>query len=441
MRYFRIFGLLLTFSLVTSVSQAQILRSIDSAYFVFQEAEDLFRNRQYQEALTRYNQAVELESENDIYLFGKGECHLVLKEYEKAMFTLAKATKLHPDYAKGHASLAKAYQKLGRTDSMVKSLQNAFNYEDNEHKRLQYQMLMVDVLMKAEKYAQALPKIGVARGMKPDSEQLLFYEGKAANRLGKYELAKVRLETATRMLRTTDANKRAAYFFELGYAYFHLGKPAKAREVWKEANYGKYRKLIAQYNPAYYYHIASAYFEIYDYQNAEKNLFQTLKLDNNYTQAYLMLAQIQERRSMADIGLAYYQTALNSENQSFKKVKILRMVAYKMMEGEIFDKAVEMADNYLVIYPEERNILYLKALALHHLNEYEAASQILEHLIKHTAIDHKTKVKYHFVLGEIYKKAKHPEKAKFEYRSARHGTFFRAADEEYGKIVDILTIK
>lgn len=442
MRYLYIFFLLLSF-LIGSIdaTQAQIIRPYDDTQVMYEDAESLYKNRQYGQAILLYNQVVKKQPNNDIYLFGKGLCHIAMKDYEKAMFTLAKATKLRPDYAQGHYLLAKCYEKLGKTDKMVKSLEQASNYEDNEIKRFSYKMQIVEALMKTEKYSQALSQIVIAWSMQPENEQLLFYEGKVANQLKQYETARKRLEQATTKLRTTSNQKRASYYYELGYAYFHLGKTEKAQEAWKEAHYGKYKKLIARYNPQYFYHIASAYFEIYDYENAEKNLFNTLKLDKNYTQAYFMLAQIQERKAVVDAGLAYYRTALNQEDTPHKKIKMMSVVAKKMMEGQAYDQALEVIEDYTRLYPEERNMLFMKGLALHHLGEYEQAAQVLEGMIKSTAIDHKTKAKYHFLLAEIYKNANLPERAKLAYRSARYGTFYRAADEEYGKIVDLLTKK
>ncbi len=408
---------------------------------MYDEAEMLYKNRQYTQALALYTQIVKIQPNNDIYLFGKGKCHLAMNDYDKAMFTLAKATKLRPDYAEGYVLLAKCHEKLGKTDKMIKSLEQASNYEDDQTKRFRYKMQIVEALMKTEQYKHALSQIVIARSMQPENERLLYYEAKVANQLEQYETAKKCLETLTKTLRTTDSGKRAAYYYELGYAYFHLGKTEQAQQAWKEAQYGKYKRLIARYNPQYFYHIASAYFEIYDYENAEKNLFNTLKLDANHTQAYLMLAQIQENKAKSDAGLAYYQTALNQENTPHQKVKLMFIVAQKMMEGQIHDRALEIIEDYLRLYPEEGNMLFMKSLALDYLGEYEQAAQILENLLKSTAIDHKTKTKYHFVLAEIYKKANLPEKAKLAYRSARYGTFYRAADEEYTKIMDLLTKK
>lgn len=441
MYYIKIFFLLIVICCFRSTSNAQILRSIDTTYFMYEDAEKLYKDRQYTAALSIYNQIVKAQPNNDVYLFAKGSCHLKMKEYKKAMFTLAKATKLRPDYAQGYFLLATCYQKLGKPKSMIKSLEEASNYEDDQNKRFKYKMQIVEALMRTEQFKHALSQIVIARSMKPQNQLLLYYEGKVANQLKQYETAKKRLEQAIHKLKTISSEKRAAHYYELGYAYFHLGKTQRAKEIWKDARYGKYKKQIARYNPQYFYHVASAYFAIYDYENAEKNLKNTINLDENYTQAYLMLAQIQEHRIKGNAGINYYQKAINHANNMHHKAKIIAKLAKNMMERQIYSQALGIIEDYTRYNPEERKMLFMKGLALYHLGELKQAKIILENLTKSHLVDRKTKVKYNFVLAEIYKKLNLPEKAKLAYRAARYGTFYRAADEEYGKIVSLLTKK
>ncbi|PBK93708.1 TPR-like protein, partial [Armillaria gallica] len=77
-----------------------------------EEGNALFIQSNFDEALVKYTEAIELDESNAILWANRSACHLSMKRYLDSVGDSRKATELDPTYYKAWARLATAYDAL-----------------------------------------------------------------------------------------------------------------------------------------------------------------------------------------------------------------------------------------------------------------------------------------------------------------------------------------
>jgi small glutamine-rich tetratricopeptide repeat-containing protein alpha len=97
-----------------------------------EEGNQLLLNKQYQAAVKKYSEALELSGtgpNSHLYYCNRAAAHFHLEEFDKALEDCSVAVALVPDYAKAHARSAQASLKLGDSDGARASAERALELE------------------------------------------------------------------------------------------------------------------------------------------------------------------------------------------------------------------------------------------------------------------------------------------------------------------------
>ncbi|XP_057430690.1 serine/threonine-protein phosphatase 5 isoform X2 [Lotus japonicus] len=86
-------------------------------------ANDAFKARKYAQAIELYTEAIELDSQNAVYLANRAFAHLRLEEYGSAILDATKAIEVDPKYSKGYYRRGAAHLGLGKFKEALKDFQ------------------------------------------------------------------------------------------------------------------------------------------------------------------------------------------------------------------------------------------------------------------------------------------------------------------------------
>lgn len=134
--------------------------------------------------------------------------------------------------------------------------------------------------------------------------------------------------------------------------------------------------------------IGTWYGQKHDYQNAEKYLQELIRIDPDFTDAYLNLGQIYADSNRLDQATAMAQTVLTKSPRSAKAQNLLGFVLFQAKDyrGAIahFDKAIELFPTYHEAYAN-------RAVSYYHLGEYQKALENFR--AAHTIVPENTRYK------------------------------------------------
>ncbi|KAI3734292.1 hypothetical protein L6452_13757 [Arctium lappa] len=87
------------------------------------QANEAFKAHKYSQAIDLYTQAIELNSENAVYLANRALAHTKLEEYGSAIQDASKAVEIDPKYSKGYYRRGAAYLAMGKFKEALKDFQ------------------------------------------------------------------------------------------------------------------------------------------------------------------------------------------------------------------------------------------------------------------------------------------------------------------------------
>ena len=89
------------------------------------------KNKEYPEALKCYDEASTLEPNNHIHFSNRSACHFNMSNYTKALEDAENALEIKPDYIKGYQRKASAQEKLSLVEESMATLKKALEVDPN----------------------------------------------------------------------------------------------------------------------------------------------------------------------------------------------------------------------------------------------------------------------------------------------------------------------
>jgi tetratricopeptide (TPR) repeat protein len=241
--------------------------------------------------------------------------------------------------------------------------------------------------------------------------------------------------TATRQLTNKEPKYAARFYYELGYAMYKLGNYDMAFEAWQNANYGYYKNLINKFDPKNYFATAQSYYKVYEYGQAKEYLQLTLKMQHNFAQAHVLMAEISKKENNRhDEALVHYLEAVKNEQNSNTQFEMYKTITQGEMDAGKFGDAITYSKEALKIKPTEYSMMFLQAMAYYRLKNYTETVNILEVIVGIAGLDFETRAMYYFALATVRKAMGQNDKAKEAFKKADYGTFSRAAQMEWDKL-------
>lgn len=406
------------------------------------QAENFRKQNNCRDAIAKYDEAIRLEPGNYKYYFQRGKCQYTMQDIDAAIQSFKSTIEYQPNFTPAYSLLAKIYKTQNDNTNAIYYYEQAAKYESNTKRKVQYQLLLVNLLLKEDRVYDAKRHVDDARRIDPDNPNILYYAAEIDVQEGRWESARQAYEAAlnSERLKTAPPAELAKYYYGLGLCLSNLGDSAGAQRAWAKANFGPYRQLIQQQmmktNHVYYYKIAVSYYLNGEYAESETYIAKALELQRDFSSALVLKGKIAQKQNNIRGAIQFYEQAIASEPNPAKKMQMYGLIANLQMSNNDSYGALNSINQALQIDPKGSATLFsLKAQAEYGSGRYSDAVATLEKLLA-AGVDTKAKAKYSFMLGMAAKRLGDYTKATEAFKNAMFGPYKPAAKVELDKIAE-----
>jgi tetratricopeptide (TPR) repeat protein len=372
------------------------------AYYV--DGENLRRSGQHEKAINEFNKALQREPNNYSYLFARAQSEFQIKRMDAALSSLQSTLKLKNDFVPAYVLLATIYRAKNDIAKAGFYYEQAFNYETDVNKKVQYKMFSIQAAIKEGNWAEAYQKAVDARHIAPDNEMVAYYVARLANKIGKYQEAIAAVTAVESKLQSMKIDQNAKFYYELGYAYYQMEDFDKANAVWKKAEFGPYKARLEKFSAKYFCNVSHSYFKVYENDIAKQYAEKAGKVEKGNSTAYVLLAQIAKRNTDHSSTIANLQTAVKSTTDRTKLLPLYVQLAELELNAENYDNTLAAVQEALKISPAEPKSVMFKGIALYKKGEYKAALDFIQSMLANQRFDAATIAEMNFLMGLAGKK-------------------------------------
>jgi len=409
------------------------------------DAERYFKAGNFKKAITEYQLAVKTADANSSNLFKYhyqiGKCFFRLRDAERALSATQESVKAKQDFVPAYLLLARIYGKTRKVAEMNSALESAFQHESDPARRVDYMLRVMKYYAKRQDWETALVKIKQVREVAPKEPIVNYYFAKISNELESYQDAKEGIKSVQSSLVTMQQKEHAKYYFELGYAHYHLKEFKEANNAFKQAEYGVFIGKIKQFKPQYFLSIATAYYKVHENDMSREYVDKALEVQESYPYAHVMMAQLAKRENEDPSSMIEsLKTAASHETNFVKKVQLYDKIAELQIDSKQYDACLKTLEESLKIKSDDPTAWFEKAIALYKMGRYGDASNTLNTILRKTS-DRRMKANMHFLLGLTSKKDNKLEEAKRAFYVALQSSLRNAAALEIKALEKALSEK
>jgi tetratricopeptide (TPR) repeat protein len=135
------------------------------------QANELFLKQQYDEAITSYEQAIELNPTCAELFFNLGQALYATKEYPAALEAYKKSIALKDDYCASYVQLAKIMSKFNQRDKTILLLRKAISIEPNNNSA---RLLLAQAYQEEAAFDKAIKILTDGIALEPNHVDLIF---------------------------------------------------------------------------------------------------------------------------------------------------------------------------------------------------------------------------------------------------------------------------
>jgi len=215
---------------------------------LYNEANSLLKSGNYAGAVEKYTQAIKLFKDDFKYYYQRGLALKNNKQLDDAIASFNEALRLKPDLTIGHNAAGSVFLLLRQFDNAIPSFTEALKYDKGLS---QAKLGLVEAyagksqeLLNAGKYDEALSVLIQTSVEYPENSKIHLILASAYNRTDEPKDA---VEAALSAIKFKNKGGKGAEYFELGLAYKKLGQKDKAREAFGEARKDAAYARNAQY--------------------------------------------------------------------------------------------------------------------------------------------------------------------------------------------------
>lgn len=428
--------------LISCVSLNQ-LHAQNEGEKAFKEGEELRKTNQCEEAIILYKAAIR-KADHHMYYYQKGKCEYRLGREDSARASYKAAIKIDPSFTPAYALLAKIYKDERDFENAAYYYEQAANYETDRERKIQYMLLLVNLLLRENQIDRAKTLLTKAESIDDKDAYVLYYHAEIRSIEGQWEEARDYYERALTLDRVKNASQeeQAKFFYGLGLAYKQLGDEMKAEATWEKVSGGPYRQLVDEYlaekdSPLKFFKIAMSYYVNEEYDESLAYLSKTLERKADFGRAYDLRARIYRKLYDLRRALDQYEQAVKWESDPEKRGKLYVSMA------QISEKQQEYTASLEYLYKAEESglkfsesLFFFKAQMEYRSARYKDATQSLKRLIQNTTKS-TSRAKYYYLLGKTASKEKNMVLAQEAFSKAMYGPYKPAAEVELAKLTNI----
>ncbi|KXX72559.1 hypothetical protein [Flammeovirga sp. SJP92] len=419
-------NLLLLFLFLTS--NAVFAQEKNPIELFFKNAEKFRVAKDYHRAIVEYEQAISLADTVAKVHYWKGVCNLMIKDTTRALEDWQKVIALDNNYLPVYPALSKVYQNQKSYTQYKKNVDQWLLIEKDPIKKINLCVETANFFFYQDRFQDARIYSQNALKIAPDNTESLYLDAQITNNLGKYTESIATIDKIlSQFPENAPINQTAKYYYEKGMAYYLMEDYNNAMPILNKADVGPYKPFITKLKPDYFFAVASAYEDIYNFEQAKTMLEKAMKIDPTYIKANILLADIIVREEHHHKGIHLFELGL----KDYKGFDKLYLKAYDqfidiLICSQKYEKALKYADECLANFQGARNILYYKLVAQYKLGKREDAINTGLNLLSNSNVSPQEFVKYSLLMGYIYNKQNFP-KCIQSFQDARKGPYFPAA--------------
>lgn len=407
----------------------------------FKEARQYHKNKQYDLALQKYDEAIRLEPTRAPYYVYKGDALFQLKRNQEAIQAYQKALELNPGLSPVYTRLARIYIKDKNYPAAIDILNQAYAKEQDVNKKVTFKLLAVRFMNLQGQSQQALGEIQALKAAIPQfaaDPRILYAEGETQLALGNASAAIAAFQAAYDKTRELPIAQSAKYTYGLALAHYKAGNTQQYEQYAKQIEntpYGRRLKAaIAKSGAVYSLRLAQAYFKVGALDEALQYVQEAEKTKDRLNAVYRMQGIIYFKKGrVAEAAQSLLQAAANEPDE--KKRAVIYSSALKMQfQANDYAGVVNTSDRILEKSPNDIATLQLKAQALYLLGRYPEAIATLERLIPLLGTDAAKISQAYFLMGLAARKSGNAAKAREAFEKVTHPTFRAAANVERDKL-------
>jgi len=407
----------------------------------FKEGEQYRRNKQYELALQKYEEAIRIEPTKYVYYVRKGDVLVQLKRPNEAIDAYRKALELNPGADIVYIRLARVYITQKNYPAAIDVLNQAYNKVQDVNKRVKYKLLAIRFMNLQGQSSQALSEISALKAAIPQAANdpnVLYAEGETQLALGNTAAAIAAFQAAYDRTRDLPIAQNAKFTYGLALAHYKAGNNQEYERYAKQIEntpYGRRLKAaVARSGAGYALRLAQAYYKAGALDEALEYVREAEKTRDRLNLVYRMQGMILYKKGRtAEAAQSLIQAAANETDEK-NRLKIYS-TALKMqyMSGD-YTSVITTADRILEKNPNDIPTLQYKAQALYLSGRYGEAVTTLERLIPLLGTDAMKTSQAYFLMGLAARKSGNVEKAKDAFGKVTLPAFKAAAKVELDKL-------
>jgi tetratricopeptide (TPR) repeat protein len=402
-------------------------------YYV--NGETLRQTGKHDAAIKEFNKALQKEPSNYKYLYSKAFSESKLRQDDAAMQTLGAAIKAKEDFVEAYVLMGEINKNSGKLNDACRYYDMAFKYEKNIDKKIDYKFFVMNKLIKTKEIPQAFEKVKEAKEAAPDNENVIYYYAKLGNILGKYEEVKNVLTPMEGKIATMKVEDASKFYYELGYAQFHLENYKGADATFKKIASPAYQSRTDKFTPKYFCSLALAYFKFHENALSKQYVDKAVKIQQGYPLAHVLLAQLSKRNNDHKSTIAHLESAVTHEKNVLKQVDLYDKIADMQLELGLYDQCIATVQKSLELKADDNEAIFTRNLVYYKKNEFQACINGVNLALKN-AMDDGKKAEFNFLIGLCYKKLNDKTKAKAAFISASASSLKDAAELEITNLTE-----
>jgi len=387
-----------------------------------EEGNQLYKTKNYRDALQRYSEAIELCPECPAFYGNRSACHMMLSQFTQALADAKCSVQLDASFVKGYVRVSKCHVALGDAISAQQAIDKALQIEPNNAAALQEKTSIQQLInyladynqaYQAKDYRKSLFCLDRALAISSASRQLKISRAECLAFLGRYGEAQ---EVANDILRLDNINADAIYVRGLclynednvDKAFTHFQQVlrlapdhVKAKEIYKKAKQLKQKKEegnvafksgkledaytlyseALQIDPLNKYTNAKLFFnratvaaKLKKLKESIQDCTSALELDDKYFKAVL-------RRAKSYMDLEMYDEAVRDYELANKMDRGNQEVRQLLQQAKLEVKKAKRKDYYKILgvskdaNDDEIKKAYRKRALVHHPDRHSSASE------------------------------------------------------------------
>jgi tetratricopeptide (TPR) repeat protein len=299
------------------------------ASLFFEKANILLASQSYEEAITSYDEAIELKPDDDAACYNRGFALDELNRYEEAIASYDKAIELKPDDQNAWISRGIALRNLNRYEEAIASYDKAIEFKPDDDAAWYNRGIALGNL---NRYEEAIASHDKAIEFKPDKDAAWNNRGIALGNLNRYEEAIASYDKAIELKPDKDEawNNRGNALDELNRYEEAIASYDKAIEL-------KPDKGLAWYNRG------NALFDLNRYEEAIASYDKAIEFKADYQRAWYNRACTHALQGEIKLAFTDLEEAFRLNPEEAQKLAATDIDLDSLREDPRFEKLLGLA--------------------------------------------------------------------------------------------------